>query len=303
MCCANAIWGLMSPVTKIVIASGAATSLVVTDLRFFGAMILFWLASFFQKPEHVNHRDMAKIFLASLLAIVLNQGFFIFGVGLTSPVNASIITTSMPLLAMGLSALYLHEPITGKKVLGIAVGATGALVLILGSHPGSGSDTTAGDNIWGDVLVVLAQLSYATYFVLFKHFVSRYSMVTLMKWMFTFAFIATLPFSYNSLLATQWTTFDAHTWGAIAFIVVGGTFLSYSLIVVGQKNLRPTVGGMYNYVQPAVASIAAIYWGLDNFNASKIVAVVLIAGGVYLVTISRSRAQMEAYKAKGNTRN
>lgn len=153
------------------------------------------------------------------------------------------------------------------------------------------------------MLVVLAQLSYATYFVLFKHFVSRYSMVTLMKWMFTFAFIATLPFSYNSLLATQWTTFDAHTWGAIAFIVVGGTFLSYSLIVVGQKNLRPTVGGMYNYVQPAVASIAAIYWGLDNFNASKIVAVVLIAGGVYLVTISRSRAQMEAYKAKGNTRN
>ena len=288
MCCANAIWGLMSPVAKIVIASGAATSLVVTDLRFFGAMILFWLASFFQKPEHVNHRDMAKIFLASLLAIVLNQGFFIFGVGLTSPVNASIITTSMPLLAMGLSALYLHEPITGKKVLGIAVGATGALVLIIGSHP---------------VLVVLAQLSYATYFVLFKHFVSRYSMVTLMKWMFTFAFIATLPFSYNSLLATQWTTFDAHTWGAIAFIVVGGTFLSYSLIVVGQKNLRPTVGGMYNYVQPAVASIAAIYWGLDNFNASKIVAVVLIAGGVYLVTISRSRAQMEAYKAKGNTRN
>lgn len=62
MCCANAIWGLMSPVAKIVIASGAATSLVVTDLRFFGAMILFWLASFFQKPEHVNHRDMAKSF-------------------------------------------------------------------------------------------------------------------------------------------------------------------------------------------------------------------------------------------------
>ena len=41
MFCANAVWGLMSPVAKMVIASGAATSLVVTDLRFFGAMILF----------------------------------------------------------------------------------------------------------------------------------------------------------------------------------------------------------------------------------------------------------------------
>ena len=273
MFCANAVWGLMSPVAKMVIASGAATSLVVTDLRFFGAMILFWLASFFQKPEHVNHRDMAKIFLASLL------------------------------LAMDLSALYLKEPITGKKVLGIAVGATGALVLILGSHPGGHTGAATGDSIWGDVLVVLAQLSYATYFVLFKRFVGRYSMVTLMKWMFTFAFIATLPLSYRSLLATQWAAFDARTWGAVAFIVVGGTFLSYSLIVIGQKNLRPTVGGMYNYVQPVVASIAAIYWGLDRFDASKAVAVALIAGGVYLVTISRSRAQLEAYKAKRDSRN
>ena len=246
MFCANAVWGLMSPGAKMVIASGAATALVDTDLRFFGAMILFWLVSFFQKPEHVNHRDMAKIFLASLLAIVLNQGLFMFGVGLTSPVNASI---------------------------------------------------------WGDVLVVLAQLSYATYFVLFKRFVGRYSMVTLMKWMFTFAFIATLPLSYRSLLATQWAAFDARTWGAVAFIVVGGTFLSYSLIVIGQKNLRPTVGGMYNYVQPVVASIAAIYWGLDRFDASKAMAVALIAGGVYLVTISRSRAQLEAYKAKRDSRN
>lgn len=303
MFCANAVWGLMPPVAKMVIASGAATSLVVTDLRFFGAMILFWLASFFQKPEHVNHRDMAKIFLASLLAIVLNQGLFMFGVGLTSPVNASIITTSMPLLAMGLSALYLKEPITGKKVLGIAVGATGALVLILGSHPSGHTGAATSDSIWGDVLVVLAQLSYATYFVLFKHFVGRYSMVTLMKWMFTFAFIATLPLSYRSLLATQWAAFDARTWGAVAFIVVGGTFLSYSLIVIGQKNLRPTVGGMYNYVQPVVASIAAIYWGLDRFDASKAMAVALIAGGVYLVTISRSRAQLEAYKAKRDSRN
>ena len=53
---------------------------------------------------------------------------------MTSPVDASIITTSMPLLAMVLAAIYLKEPITGKKVLGIAVGATGALLLILGSH-------------------------------------------------------------------------------------------------------------------------------------------------------------------------
>ena len=124
---ANVMWGLMSPVAKFVMVGGAVTPLVVTDLRITGAMVLFWIASFFQKPERVAPKDLLKLLGASLLAIVFNQGCFIFGVGLTSPVDASIITTSMPLLAMVLAAIYLKEPITGKKVLGIAVGATGAL--------------------------------------------------------------------------------------------------------------------------------------------------------------------------------
>ena len=101
MLCANAMWGLMSPLAKLVMVGGLVTPLVVTDLRVFGAMLLFWIASFFRKPEHVGHKDLAKLFVASLLAIVFNQGCFIFGVGLTSPADASIITTSMPLWQKG----------------------------------------------------------------------------------------------------------------------------------------------------------------------------------------------------------
>ena len=80
MLAANSIWGLMSPIAKLVMLGGIVTPLVVTDLRVFGAMILFWILSFFRKPEHVDHKDMAKLFVASLLAIVFNQGCFIFGV-------------------------------------------------------------------------------------------------------------------------------------------------------------------------------------------------------------------------------
>lgn len=238
-----------------------------------------------------------KLFVASLLAIVFNQGSYIFGVGMTSPVDASIITTSMPLIAMILAAIFLKEPITGKKILGIAVGASGALLLILGSSQASGT-TVKGDNpLLGDVFVLLAQCSYAFYFVLFKNFVTKYSAVTVMKWMFTYAFICLLPFSYSSLLATDWLALDGARIASILFVVVGATFLSYILIIVGQKNLRPTVAGMYNYIQPLVATIVAICWGMDSFNLTKVLSVVMIFGGVWLVTSSRSRAEMEAYKA------
>ena len=297
---ANVMWGLMSPVAKFVMVGGAVTPLVVTDLRITGAMVLFWIASFFQKPERVAPKDLLKLLGASLLAIVFNQGCFIFGVGLTSPVDASIITTSMPLLAMVLAAIYLKEPITGKKVLGIAVGATGALLLILGSHQVSEAKAAGNHYIWGDLLVLLAQFSYALYFVLFKNFVNKYSLITIMKWMFTYAFICALPFSYNDLLHTEWKSLQGTEIGALVFIVVGSTFVSYVLIVIGQKNLRPTVAGMYNYVQPLVASIVAVCWGMDTFNFVKIISVALIFGGVYLVTGSRSKAEMEAVAADKN---
>lgn len=273
-------------------ASGAVTSLVVTDLRIRGAMVLFWIASFFQKPEHVNHKDLITLFFASLFAIVFNQGCFIFGVSLSSPADASIITTSMLL-----AAFILKEPITGKKVLGIACGAGGALLLILGSSQNQPAASSASHTaIWGDLLVLFAQFCYAFYIVRFKDFVNKYSLITIMKWMFTYSFICTIPFSASDLMNADWSGLKAVEIGSLTFIVVGATFVSYMLIVVGQKNLRPTVAGMYNYIQPLVACIVAVCWGMDSFNTTKIIAVVLIFGGVYLVTSSRSRKEMEAYK-------
>ena len=296
---ANTMWGLMSPVSKIIMAGGAVTPWVVTDMRIGGAMLLFWIVSFFQKPEPVDHKDMITLFFASLFAIVLNQGSFIFGVSLTSPGEASIITTSMPLWAMVLAAFILKEPITGKKVLGIAFGAGGALMLIISSAQGANvSASGAASSRWGDLLVLFAQLSYAFYIVRFKDFVNKYSLVTIMKWMFTYAFICTLPFSTNDLMNTRWSSLPTTDVAGLAYVVVCGTFLCYMLVVVGQKTLRPTVAGMYNYIQPVVACVVAVCWNMDSFNLTKVIAIALIFGGVYLVTISRSRKDMEAMQSK-----
>ena len=297
---ANCMWGLMSPISKFVMMAGVVSPLVVTDMRITGAMILFWVASFFQKPEHVGHKDLARLFGAALLGIVLNQGCFIFGVSLSSPGDASIITTSMPLWAMLLAAFILKEPITGKKVLGIAAGACGALMLIMGSGPHVKNMASAGGDyaIWGDLLVLSAQFFYALYIVVYKDFVNKYSLITIMKWMFTYAFICVIPFSAGDLMQTVWSQLSWTEIMGLTYIVVCATFLSYMFIVVGQKILRPTVAGMYNYVQPLVACIVAVIWGMDTFNWIKAVAIVLIFSGVYLVTASRSRQEVEHYEAE-----
>ena len=294
MLLANGMWGLMSPIAKLVFIGSAVTPFILADFRIIGAAALFWIVSFFTKKEHVPHGDMLKLFFASLLGIVCNQGLFTIGLGMTSPIDASIITTSTPILTMVFAAFYLKEPVTGKKVLGIFTGASGALLLIMSN---SGANAGREGNVFGDLLCMLAEASFSLYLVLFKDLISRYSPITLMKWMFTYAMVCIVPFSYTGLISLDWSSISSETIWCIVFVVAGGTFISYLLSPVGQQNLRPTVVSMYCYVQPIVASIVAVCWGMDQFNLLKVIAVCMVFTGVFLVTRSKSRAQMEAYAA------
>lgn len=282
---ANTMWGLMAPVAKLILAGGIVTPLLLTDFRIIGAALLFWFTSLFTSKEKVAPLDLLLLAGAAMLGILFNQGCYIFGVGLTSPGEASIITTTMPLWVMVLAAVIQGEPITLKKAGGVALGASGALLLVLS---GKGISQSGSNHVLGDLLVLTAQLSYALYLTFYRNFIKKYSVVTLMKWMFTFAAIAITPFSLAEWKAVSWTRISALEWGGVAFVVCGATFLAYICIMIGQKHLRPTLVGMYNYVQPVVASVVGVALGLDAFTPAKCVAVVLIFSGVYLVTISKA---------------
>lgn len=296
---ANVIWGLMSPFSKYVILGGVVSALNITSLRMAGAAALFWILSIFCKKERVPLPDIARLFFAGMIGVLINQSCFMMGVGYTSPGNASIITTTMPLWVMILAAFILKEPVTAKKVGGIVCGATGAVLLILGSPKG-----LPGDNpLLGNLLVLTAQFSYALYLCLYKKFIAKYSLVTLMKWMFTFAALVNLMYSLPSLIKVHWAELRPLDVGSIAFTVVLGTFVAYILIMIGQKTLRPTVVGMYNYFQPIVSCMVAIFLGMDYFNIQKGAAIVLIFCGVWLVTRSKSRADMEREDASSDARN
>ncbi len=282
---ANVCWGLMSPVVKLTLASGIIAPLIIVDFRVAGAALLFWITSLFLPKENVPLKDVLLLFGAGMLGVLLNQGCFIIGVSLTSPGEASLVTTTMPMWVMLLAWLFLHEPITLKKTGGIVLGAAGALILVFGNGAAiSGGASPA----LGDFIVLMAQLSYALYLTLYRNFIRKYTLVTLMKWMFLAATIVAIPATFSYLKATVWELISTSEWMGIAYIVIFATFIAYICIMIGQKNLRPTIVGMYNYVQPIVATIVGICLGLDHFNFSKAIAVVLIFSGVYLVTISKA---------------
>ena len=288
MLLASVAWGLMAPIGKAVMTT-EITALSLATFRMVGGALCFWIASLFIKHEEVKPHDLMLLFFAALFAVVFNQGTYIFGLSLTSPIDASIITTTAPIATLILAAIFLHEPITGKKIGGVFLGAIGALIMILGSNAATGGNNS---NALGDLLCFTAQVSFAAYLTFFKGLPVKYHPVTCMKWMFTYAAICFIPFSYSEVSVIPFAEVEWKTWGEVAFVVVCSTFMSFLLLMTAQKVLRPTVLSMYNYMQPIVASVVSVIMGIGTFGWMKGLAVALVFSGVYLVTQSKSRAQM-----------
>lgn len=265
------------------------TGIDMVTFRVVGAAILFWIASFFVKSEHPPVKDILLLGLAGLFGLVLNQCCYTIGLSITSPINSSIVTTSMPIFAMVLSAIILKEPITGKKAGGVFMGFSGALMLILTSAT---ADNSKIGDIKGDLLCMFAQLSFAFYLSMFNKLIKRYSVFTVNKWMFTFAAIIITPFTFSHVAAIPFAEITAKTWLETTFVVVVCTFICYILTMQAQQILRPTVVSVYNYVQPMVAVIVSVLTGLGVFKVTHAIAVLLVFFGVRFVTTSKSRRDM-----------
>ena len=173
--------------------------------------------------------------------------------------------------------------ITGKKIIGVCASAIGAILLVSGSG-GRAAALPGDNNLLGDILCLASQCSVAVYFVFFKNLIGRYSPVTLLKWMFTYAAAASLPFTFREVGSIHYSALPAQTWLGIAYVVALATFVSYICLSFAQQRLKPTAVSMYNYCQPVIASSVAVMWGMDHFGSMKALSVLLVFTGVLLVT-------------------
>lgn len=287
-------WGLMSPLGNDAMTHGLS-SLTVVSFRVLGGAVLFWLTSLFLPREHVGWKDRLLLAAASVFALIFNQCCFTVGLGITSPSNASIMTTSMPIFAMVLSFLVLREPITWMKGGGVALGCLGALTLVMTSA--TSGDSRVGD-IRGDLLCLGAQFSFALYLSLFNKLIRRHSVITVNKWMFLWASVLIWPFTIGHVASTPWQAISAKAWMEVGFVVFFGTYVAYILTMVAQQTLRPTVVSVYNYVQPIVAVTVSVALGLATFKWSQAAGALLVFAGVALVTKSKSLRDVRMAEAQ-----
>ena len=220
-----------------------------------------------------------------MLGFVTCQVTFLVGLPHITPMDCSILSAMSPIYTMGIAALVLKEPITLKKAGGVAISFAGVIYLIVSRVSTGGAEHTT---LFGIIMLILNSLSFSRYLGIFKPLIGKYSVVTFMKWIFLYAFMVSLPFAGKELVTLDWGAIPRIQLAELAYLIICATFISYFLIPVGQRRIRPTLVSMYSYVQPIIAIAISICIGMDILTWQKVLAAVMVFGGVIIVSRSKS---------------
>lgn len=249
-------------------------------LRVSGATLLFWTVGLFLRKERIDISDYPRLLLGAIFGIALNQLTFFKGLSMTTPISASVIMVSSPILVLSFSAVILRERVTKRKLSGIFIGMIGAVVLIVfGKEIGSSSNATLGN-----LLVFVNATSYSLYLILIKSLTRKYQPITLAKWLYLLGLFMVIPFGIQEFNLIQWQGMPEGILWRIGFIVVFTSFLTYLLNLFAIRKLLPTTLSIFIYLQPVIATSYALLMGSDSLNLIQLMSTLLIFTGVFLVT-------------------
>jgi drug/metabolite transporter (DMT)-like permease len=275
----NLFFAINFTAVKYIIGNGFIKPFGLNLIRVGITALLLWFLFIFKKEKRkVDPKDWGRFFLCALTGIAINQLLFIKGLSLTYSMHASLLLLVTPILITFIAAWLLKESINFFKIIGLASGIAGALVLVLArEHSGNASEV-----LLGDIFIILNAISYTFYFILVKPLMKTYDPVMVLRIIFTIGFFMIIPFCYKEFTQIEWHSYSAKEYAVLATIVIGGTFIAYLFNIYGIKILGASIAGAYIYSQPLIAAIIVVLFSDEKISSYKIIAGILIFAGVYL---------------------
>ena len=275
----NIFFAINLSAVKHLTNNGLVQAFGLNVVRIGFSVILFWIL-FLIKPVNIKIEkpDRMRLFLCALFGIAINQLMFIKGLSLTYSIHAALLLLITPILIVIIAAWILKEKLGLLKITGLALGISGALVLVLAKdNAGNGANV-----LMGDLFIIINAISYTIYFIIVKPLMLKYNAVVVLRWIFTIGLLLALPFGLTEFIEIPWQQYDALAFTSMGLIVITGTFLAYLFNLYGIKILGASVAGFYIYTQPVFAALIAMLFLHENLELYKIIAAALIFSGVYL---------------------
>jgi drug/metabolite transporter (DMT)-like permease len=279
---ANIIFGINYSVVKL-LTTNYMHPWAMNLMRVGISSILLWICFLFQqKQTPIQKKHIPRFILCAITGVAINQLLFTKGLSLTTSIHASLLALGTPIFVTVIAAWLLADKLTSNKTIGLLLGVSGAILLIVFKSKNIAS-SSAPNMVAGDIMVLVNAISYSFYFVWVKPLMSHYSPIQVMRITFTIGSFFILPFGLGPAIHTSWHAMDMQAWLALIYVVVGATFLAYLLNMLSLKTLGPGITGSYIYTQPLFAAAIGIIFLSEPVGMVQILSALLIGIGVYIV--------------------
>jgi|1048.fasta_scaffold08019_2 drug/metabolite transporter (DMT)-like permease len=283
-----AVWALLLVNLLYGINYGVAKSIMpeplhptgIIFMRSAGALLLFWIVALSRPIERIQKGDWLRLLLCALFGVMLNQTLFFEGLNRSNPIESALVMTVSPVLVFLFSAQAGLEKLQKTTWAGILLSGGGAAALILHRQEGMVFSQSSG---FGNLLIFINAASFALFLVLVKPLMQKYSPITVMAWVFTFGMPMTAVLGIPDLAATPLLEIPAGVWWAVAYVVVGVTFLAYLLNVFALKRVNASLVSAFIYLQPVVAGMLQAFGGKLDFSWTLAWSCAAVCIGLFLV--------------------
>ncbi len=240
-----------------------------------GALLLGALAlSLFGRGVIPAREDLPRVFACAILGVALNQGLFLTGLALSSPMNAGLVLCLIPVFTYGFAVLLGQEALSGRRALGIGLALLGVTPLVFPDGPNG-----LGEHGLGNLFMVGNAASYSLYLVLGKPLLRRYPPLAVTAWAYLGSLVALPFFAWSSRLIPS----SGVAWAALAYVVIGPTILGYLLNLFALARVRASTTAVWVYAQPIIAGLGAWWVFSERPGPGMALAALALFAGIGLV--------------------
>lgn len=258
----------------------------IPPLTFAAARVL--VALVFVSPLLISHKVWQLIYQPKLIGFSLlltaNIILFILGIGQTTVAIAAMLYTLTPLLTVIASHFLYQEKLTRLKILGIIFGLLGAGIIIL--TPVISRNGVYVGTLSGNLIILLAVLSFSAYTILSKQAQHRFSPLVLTLMFLLTAAVVSLPLALVShgLMPFYSLVYDTKAILAVLYVSLLGTIAFYFLYQFAVKKTSPLIASLMVYLQPVFSVILGMLFFAERLTVTFVFGSFLSLFGVWLVT-------------------
>lgn len=217
---------------------------------------------------------MPRVLLLSIVGLVLNQGLFLSGLALSSPTHAAILYALTPAVVLIQGRLFLGERISALRAVGVAIAFVGVGLVLF--EKGFRAATEA---LVGDLLILGAVVSWATYTVLTRPLARSSGSLQTTGWVLMAGGLISLPFG-PLVLGTSWAAASLEAWLGIAFLVLVTSVIAYLLWGYALGRLEAARVAVFTNLQPVATAVLS--WAIlgEGITVGAAVGGLLVIVGV-----------------------